>query len=119
MGPDASFPTESIVIQPDFIFVNVAFVRLATDQLMALAGVLKSYDARFAPLKSTRGPCRYPPTTLYFAGRTGGVSALNVIPPDRVFVNVALARFALVSTVLLKSNPVKSTLDKSTLAPIR
>ena len=109
----------SIAIQPDFIFVNVAFVKLAADQLMALAGVLKSYDARFAPLKSTRGPCKYPPTMLYFEGNIGGVSELNVIPPDRVLINVAVTRFALVSTVLLKSRLVKFTLDKSTLAPIR
>ena len=119
MGPDASFPTESIVIHPDFIFVNAAFVKFASDQLIELVEVLKSYAVSSAPLKSTRGPCKYPPTTLYFGGRMGGVNALNVIPPDRVPVNVALARLVLVSTVLLKFRSVKSTLDKSTLAPIR
>ena len=53
MGPDAS---ESISIHPDFIFVNTAFVKLADDKLIAFDCVLKSYDVKFAPLRSTCGP---------------------------------------------------------------
>ena len=41
------------------------------------------------------------------------------MPPDRVFINVALERLTFVSTVLLKSSPVKSVLERSTLAPIK
>jgi len=119
MGPDASEPTESIEIHPDRMFVNVAFVKFASDQFTELADVLKSSAVNTAPLKSTRGPCKYPPITLYFAGSSGALVLRNVMPPDRVFVNVALDRFALVSTVLLRSRPVKFTPDRSTFAPTR
>ena len=119
MGRDASEPTESIEIHPERIFVNVAFVKFASDQFTELACTLKSYDVKFAPLRSTRGPCKYPPTTLYFAGSSGALVLRNVMPPDRVFVNVVLVRFALVNTVLLRSKPVKFTPDKSTFAPMR
>ena len=115
MGPDAS---ESISIHPDFILVNVAFVRLANDKLIAFDCVLKSYDVKFAPLKSTRGPYKYPPKTLNLGGRMGCDVGSTEIPPDFTFVSVAPVKLTPVSTVFERSNPVKFVNDMSTFAPI-
>ena len=85
MGPDAS---ESISIHPDFIFVNTAFVKLADDKLIALDILSNVNPLRLAPLRSTRGPCKYPSTTLNLGGRIGGDADKTVTPPDRTFVSV-------------------------------
>ena len=110
---------ESISIHPGFIFVNTAFVKLADDQLIALACVLKSYDVKFAPLKSTHGPCKYPPTTLNLGGSVGCDVESTEIPPDRTFVSVDPVNLTPVSTVFERSTPVKFVNDISTFAPIR
>jgi hypothetical protein len=68
VGPDAS---ESISIHPDFTFVNVAFVKLADDQFMVFDTVSNVKLERFAPLRSTCGPCKKPPNTLYLGGSVG------------------------------------------------
>jgi hypothetical protein len=115
MGPDAS---ESISIHPDFILVNTAFVKLADDKLIAFACVLKSYDVKFAPLRSTRGPYKYPPTTLNLGGRIGCEVESTEIPPDRTFVRVDPDKLTPVSTVFERSTSVKFVNDMSTFAPI-
>jgi hypothetical protein len=115
IGPEAS---ESISIHPDFILVNVAFVKLADDKLIAFACVLKSYDVKFAPLRSTRGPYKYPPNTLNLGGSIGGDVESTEIPPDFTFVSVAPVKLTPVSTVFERSTPVKFVNDMSTFAPI-
>ncbi len=116
MGPDTS---ESTSIHPEFMPINTAFVRLADDQLIAFAEVLKSSDVRLAPLKSTCGPCKYPPTTLNLGGSDGCDVESTDTPPDLTFVSVAPVKLTPVSTVFERSNPVRFVYDMSTFAPMR
>jgi hypothetical protein len=116
MGPDAS---ESISIHPEFIFVNTAFVKLADDKLIALDILSNVNPLRLAPLRSTRGPCKYPPTTLNLGGSVGCDVERTQIPPDRTFVSVDPVKLAPVSTVFERSIPVKFINDMSKFAPIR